>query len=141
MNICDSTTETLKEDETIFCIKETNSRSLHVELELNNALIPFKMDAWAVVTIMSYSSFQQYLARVKLDNTEMALQTYTAEPMNMLGEAAFQVKYDDYCGTLKVYMVNGTSPNLMGLNWLQHIHLNWKSFGVAVRTNLASILI
>ena len=83
----------MKEDETIFCIKETNSNSLHVELELNNAFVPFKVNTGAVVTIMSYSSFQQYLARVKLDNTEVALQTYTAELVKVLGEATVQVTF------------------------------------------------
>ena len=32
-------------------------------------------------------------------------------------------------------MVNGTGPNLMGLNWLQHIYLDWKSLSVAVIMN------
>ena len=57
--------------------------------------------------------------------------------MKVLGEATVQVKYGDYCGTLKVYVINETGPNLMGLKWLQHICLDWKSLGVAVvRTNL-----
>ena len=135
VNTCDSTTETLEGDETIFCIKETNTHSLHVELELNNELVPFEVDTGATVSIMSHSSFKQYLPQVKLVNTEVALQTYTAEPMQVLGEATVQVKYGDYCGTLKVYVVNGTGPNLMGLNWLQHIRLDWKSLGVAVVKN------
>ena len=121
--------------ETIFCIKETNTHSLHVEIELNNELVPFEVDTRAAVTIMSHSSFKQYLLQVKLVNVEVALQTYTAEPMQVLGEGTVQVKYGDYCGTLKVYVVNGTGPNLMGLNWLQHIHLDWKSLGVAMVKN------
>ena len=64
-----------------------------------------------------------------------------AEPVKVLGEATVPVKYDDYCGTLKVYVVNGTGTNLIGLNLLQHIHLDWNSLGPAVRTNPASILI
>ena len=122
-------------DETIFCIKETNTHSLHVELELNNELVPFEVDTGAVGTIMSLSSFKQYLPQVKLVNTEVALQTYTAEPMQVLGKATVQVKYSDYCGTLKVYMVNGTGANQMGLNWLQHFRLDWKRLGVAVVKN------
>ena len=133
VNTCDSTTETLEGDETIFCIKEINTHSLHVEL--NNELVPFEVDTGAAVTIMSHSSFKLYLPLVKLVNIEMALQTYTAEPMQVLGEATVQVKYGDYCGTLKVYVVNGTGANLMGLNWLQHSRLDWKSLGVAVVKN------
>ena len=135
VNTGESTIETLKGDETIFCVKETNNRSLHVELELNNSQVPFEVDTGAAVTIMSHHSFKQYLPQVHLDNTEVTLQTYTAEPMKVLGEATVQVKYGDYCGTLKVYVVNGTGPNLMGLNWLQHIRLDWKSLGVAVVKN------
>ena len=55
-------------------------------------------------------------------------------PMKVLGEAIL-VKYGNFCGTLKVYMVNGTGPNLIGLNWLQHIRLDWKSLGVAMVKN------
>ena len=117
MNTCDSTTETLK-DETIFCIKETNACSLCVELELNDALVPFKVDTGAAVTIMSHSSFKQYLPQVNLDDAEVALQTYTAELMKVLGETTVQVKYSNYCGTLKACVINGVGPNLMGLNWL-----------------------
>ena len=92
MNTGDSTPETLKGDETIFYVKETNTHSLHVELELNNALVSFEVDTRAAVTIMSHCSFKQYLPQVHLDNTEVTLQTYTAELMKVLGEATVQVK-------------------------------------------------
>ena len=44
---------------------------------------------------------------------------------------AVQVKYKEYEGALKLYVVEGTSPNLMGLNWLQQYRLDWKDLGVA----------
>ena len=50
--------DALKPDEAIFCIKETRTHSLHVKLELNNALVPFEVDTGAAVTIMSDSSFK-----------------------------------------------------------------------------------
>ena len=108
MDICASTTETMEGDEIIFCKKETNTRSLHVEIKLNHAFVPFQADTGAAVTIKSHSSFKEYLPQVILDNIEVALQTYKAEPMKVLGEATVQVKYGDYCGTLKVHVVNGT---------------------------------
>ena len=86
MSTGDSTTETLKGDDPIFCIKETNSHSLHVELELNHPFVPFEVDRGAEITIMSHSSFKQCLPQIYLDNTEVVLQTYTAEPMKVLGE-------------------------------------------------------
>ena len=127
--------DTLKTEEAIFCIKETRTHSLRVELELNSTLVPFEVDTGAAVSIMSHSSLKQYLPYVKLNSTEIGLQTYTAEPMKVLGETMIQVKYGDYKGTLKLYVVDGTGPNLMGYNWLQHVRLDWKSLGVETVKN------
>ena len=115
---------------TLFCIKETRSHSLCVKLELNNTLVPFEVDTGVAISIMPDSSFKQYLPYVKLNSTETRLQTYTAEPMKVLRETIVQVKYSEYKGTLKLYVVEATGPNLMGLNWLQQIPLDWKSLGV-----------
>ena len=87
------------------CERE-NTRSLHVELKLNSALVPFIVDTGVAVTIMSHHSFKQYLPQLHLDETELTLQTYIAEPMKVLGEATVQVKYGKFSGTLKVYVVN-----------------------------------
>ena len=127
--------DTLKTDEAIFCIKETRTHSLRVKFEVNNTLVPFEVDTGAAVSIMSHSSYKQYLPHVKLNSTEVGLQTYTAEPMKVLGEAQVQVIYGEYKGTLKLYVVEGAGPNLMGYNWLQHIRLDWKSLGVATVKN------
>ena len=65
----------LKTDEAIFCIKETTTRSLPVDLELNNIMIvvPFEVDTGAAVTIMSNSLFKQYLPHQKLNSTQIKL--------------------------------------------------------------------
>ena len=51
-----------------------------------------------------------------------------------------QVKYGDYNGTLKLYVAEGSGPNLMGFNWLQQICLDWKSLGVAIVRNTPQFL-
>ena len=70
-----------------------------------------------------------------MSSTEVVLQTYTAEPMKVLGQTMIQVSYGDYKGTQKLYVVEGHGPNLMGLNWLQHIRLDWQSLGVTMVKN------
>ena len=107
---------------------------------MNNTLVPFEVDIGAAVNIMSHSSYKQYLPHVKLNSTEIGLQTYTAEPMKVLDEAPVQVMYGEYKGTLKLYVVERAGPNLMGYNWLQHIRLDWKSLGMAtVKNSLQSL--
>ena len=46
---------------------------------MNNILVLFEVDTGAAVIIMSHSSYKQYLPHVKLNSTEIGLQTYTAE--------------------------------------------------------------
>ena len=65
-NITDSTTDrdALKTDEAIFCIKKTRTHSLHVELELNNTLVPFEADTGVAITIMQGRSNQSGFGRI-----------------------------------------------------------------------------
>jgi len=73
---------------------------------------------------MSHSSMKQFLPQATLNSTKVILQTYTAEPMKVIGKMVVQVKYGEYEGALKLYVVEGAGPTLMGLNWLQQIHLD-----------------
>ena len=60
---------------------------------MNNTLIPFEVDTGVAVSIMSHNSYKQYLPHVKLNSTEIGLQTYIAEPVKVLGEAQVHVIY------------------------------------------------
>ena len=64
--------DTLKTEEAIFCIKETRTHSLRVELELNSTLVPFEVDTGAAVSIMSHSSLKQYLPNLYSGTNESA---------------------------------------------------------------------
>ena len=80
---------------------------------MNNILVPFEVDTSAAVSIMS-QFIRTIFTSVKLNSTEIGLQTYTAEPVKVLGEAQVQVIYGEYKGTLMLYVVEGAGPNLMG---------------------------
>ena len=42
-----------------------------------------------------------------------------------------QVRYGDHMGKHKLFVVKGVGSTLIGRDWLQDIHLDWKSLGVA----------
>jgi len=71
------------------------------------------MDIGAAVSIMSHSSMKRSLPQATLNSTKVTLQTYAAEPMKTIGEMVVQVKYGEYEGALKLYVVEGTGTNLM----------------------------
>jgi len=67
---------------------------------------------------------------VQLENTSVSLHTYTSESMQVLGTMEVQVKYGQYAENHKLFVIKGAGSSLMGRDWLQYIHLYWKSLGV-----------
>ena len=62
---------------------------------------------------------------------EVAIHTYTAEPIPVRGVLEVDVKYKNYTGTQTLYVVAGQGPTLLGREWLGDIRLDWRSLGIA----------
>jgi len=132
--------ETIVFDDAIFCVKDTRVRPLLIQLELDGATVPFEVDTGAAVTIISQRTKQEFLPQVCLKPSQVTLQTYTAQPMKVLGELHVNVKYGKYDGIHKLFVVEGSGPNLMGRNWLYYIQLDWQSLGISAVTENPTIL-
>ena len=51
--------------------------------------------------------------------------------MTVLGEFSVDVTYQEQClQGMKLVIVEGTGPPLLGRNWLHHIKLDWASIHV-----------
>ena len=129
--------ETILSVDAIFCAR---LRPLTIQLELDGATMLFEVDTGAAVTIISQCTRQKFLPHVCLKPSQVTLQTYTAQPMKVLGELHVNVKYDNYDGIHKPFVVEGSGPNLMGRNWLHYICLDWQSLGVAAVTENSKVL-
>ena len=69
--------------------------------------------------------------RYKTEVFQISLHTYTAESIQVVGTMQVHVKYGDYAGEQKLFVIKGGKTSLMGCDWLQDIRLDWKSLGVA----------
>jgi hypothetical protein len=55
------------------------------------------------------------------------LKTYTGESIQVVGELLVNVQYGQQeVKQLPLIVVQGDGPPLIGRNWLQHVHLDWK---------------
>jgi len=126
----DSEPVELKTESAIHCVTQSAIRPLVVQLEINGMQVPFEVDTGAAVSLISLDTKQKFFNTVQLEDTSVSLHTYTSESMQVLGTMEVQVKYGQYAGNHKLFVIKGAGSSLMGRDWLQCIHLDWKSLGV-----------
>ena len=120
----------LHTESAIHCVAQTSMSPLIVKLEINGMHLPFEVDTGAAVSLISLDTKQKFFKTVRLKDTSVSLRTYTSESIAVAGTMQVQVKYGDYAGEHKLFVIKGAGSNLMGRDWLQHIRLNWKSLGI-----------
>lgn len=59
------------------------------------------------------------------------LETYTGDPVKLIGVASVQVKYKQQSYKLSLVVVGGNGPSLQGQGWMEKIQLDWNE----IKTN------
>ncbi len=79
---------------------------------------------------------KKLFVEVPLLQSQVLLQTYTGERMQVLGEIRVQAKYGKQEKPLMLVVIEGSGPTLIGRNWLEQLRLDWKKIGaIAVERN------
>ncbi len=53
------------------------------------------------------------------------MQTYSKEPLNIVGAVQVHIEYDGQTAQLTLIIVKGDGPTLLGRDWLSAIRLDW----------------
>ena len=113
-------------------IKDSEARTITVQLHINGTPLTMEVDTGAAVSILiSALTQKQLFPKVSLQRTSIKLRTYTDEAMPVLGEIAVEVTYQENTHALILSVVQGNGPVLLGRSWLQHICLDRRSLGIA----------
>ena len=93
--------------------------------------VEIELDTGATMTVMPQGSLTWYFPGVQLAHSEVEFVTYTRDFVTVQGE---KVTYQQQCfheacdcgpinnnAFMKLVIVEGTSPQLLGRNWLYHI--------------------
>ena len=114
-------------EELIWQLGATALRPYHGVLEVNGQRLKMEIDTGVAVSLISKTTRVRMFPAVHLSKSLLTLRTYTAETIPVLGQMEVQVKYGEYTGCDKLYVVGGEGPPLLGRDWLRHLRLDWTS--------------
>ena len=99
-----------------------------VTLKVNGINLEMELDTGATLSVISEQTYHKLFSAGKappLKSVTIQLTTYTGEAIETLGEVEVTVQYKGQEKRLKLLVVTGEGPSLLGRNWLSHIKLDW----------------
>ena len=130
----DTPTYTLSEEE-YGMYHSTSHRSrprpFHVTMQLNNSSLTMEVDTGATFSVISESTYNSLWERGTAPSLQATndpcLKTYTGQSINVIGQITVTASYHQQEKELKLYVVKGHGPSLLGRDWLREIKLNWST--------------
>ena len=89
---------------------------------------------------MSESKFRKIRPKKKLEPVQVKLQTYSKEPLPVVGGVWVWVDYEGQTERLPLIIVKGNGPTLLGRDWMGGIHLNWHKIHYTPSAGLQDLL-
>jgi predicted aspartyl protease len=120
-------------DYKIHQLGKTSADPIIVSIQINGKMLDMEVDTGAAFSVISETTGKHIFARKKLNPSDLKLKTYTDENMVVTGTLNVRVHYTNQNKKLKLVVVAGNGPSLIGRNWLKYIKLNWNNV-FAVRT-------
>ena len=63
--------------------------------------------------------------RPKLQSSDVCVKTYSGESLDVIGSIDVDVKYEGQKASLRLQIIAGDGPTLLGQDWLHKLKLNW----------------
>ena len=112
----------------LFTIGMTSSKATPIRCEvlIEKQPITMEVDTGAEVSLISDNMRKQHFPNAKLNKTNVVLKTYTQETLPTLGELEVLVQYGTQFYHLRLVVVAGNGPALLGRDWLKFLKLDWQ---------------
>ena len=107
----------------------SDHKPVRVTMLLNKAEAVMEIDTGASISLISdvtYRTLWSDDTRPSLCPSTVKIQTYTGDQISVVGELRVTVEYGDQAKELRLLVVHGNGPSLLGRDWLHHLKLNWK---------------
>ena len=97
-----------------------------VDVLIGDTPIKMQVDTAADYSVLPLRMYKELFAdKYKICKTDVRLNSYTDNPLCVIGEFYCYVKCNGQEHTLRLVVVDHNKPPLFGKNWLQVIRLNW----------------
>lgn len=110
---------------------EPSHRPINVSMEVQGKSLSMEVDTGATFSVVGMATAKQLWGENQLQPSNMVLQTYSKEQLRVKGELGCTVKYKEQTvNNMKLYVVPGDRPALLGRDWLAKIKLDWNEIGL-----------
>lgn len=117
------------------------SPPITVKITIDNCLVKMEVDTGASMSIMSQSIFSQLWPGRSLYTTDVRLQSYSKEPIPVVGCCYVNLGYrGQTVNNVPLIVVQGSGPSLLGRNWLARSQLDWKQIHRVQSYGLQAVL-
>ena len=110
---------------------------IKVPVSVGGVQVSMELDTGASVSIVSEDLYKQYWPGRSLDSSTIKLQTYSKQPLVVVGSFNVPVEYGSQKATLPLVVVKGNGPMLFGL---EVIKLKWSDIHCVQAPGLQDVL-
>ena len=111
----------------LFVVQNNASSPYSVQLQVNGHPLQMEVDTGAAVSLAPESAVSALLPSTELQPSTAILRTYTGEQIPVKGVLPVTVHYGQQTHrNLKLLVVSGPGPCLLGRDWLRVIRLDWR---------------
>ena len=103
----------------------TKSSPIKCSVVAEGITLDMEVDTGAEVSVISEQTCKRFFPQLSLCKSRVVLKTYTGETMPVVGELHVQVRYGMQSSRLRLVVVGGSGPTLLGRDWLKSLKLDW----------------
>ena len=99
--------------------------AMTLELTLNTVPVSMELDTGAALSLINMATYHKIAqsSQLPLQKSDVILRTYTGEHINIRGSVEVKVYYQGKTKTLRLQVVEGEGPNLLGHDWLETLQV------------------
>ena len=113
---------------------------LQVSMEIDGHQLLMEVDTGAAYSLISDATFKEFWPDRRLEKSDVRLCTYSGEPIEVLGSLTVAVKYLKQESEEPFLVVKGAGPPPLGMNWMEHIRLDWPQINLVQLGSLQTVL-
>ncbi|XP_054828347.1 uncharacterized protein K02A2.6-like [Eublepharis macularius] len=112
----------LRQASSVQALQPPSSNKIKVTVKIQNMPCEMEVDSGSALSIISSHTLE--LIRRKsstphLEAADMVLKDFQGRRVPIMGIGTFQIRYKDFIGPLRLVVVQGHQPSLLGLDWFR----------------------